>query len=186
MLIVFVGACAVEDAEPSPVSESNRAALAELGVTEVEGDGKHFVLFDDDGERIGEVSLSESTSVSEFLGDTVRTTKGAVETVTECNGSRVAFEPARAPADHDALAILEPCYDALDVASRLLGSEVSLADQGFRGLDTCIFLGSNRYCEGSTEITNHDWLCWDCTDQWVQTVDGAIQDSGYCTSWWWW
>jgi hypothetical protein len=184
ILVLCVAACAVEDAPVQRLSEANRAALAELGVADVEGIGDPFILLDGDGEGVGEVWMGESTSTSVFLGNTAHMTKRADETVVECNGAIVAFDPADSAVPADALAILAPCHDALDVASRLLGSEVVLVDQGFRNGTECILLGINRWCEGSTEIMNHDWLCTNGGDQWVLTFDGALSNSSYCTSWW--
>jgi hypothetical protein len=182
-LVLCLAACESEPPAPA-LSDANRAALAELGVADVEGFGDPFILTADDGEPLGEVWIGESTSTSVFLGDTARMTKAAEETVVECNGTQVSFGAQGSDVPVDALAVLEPCEDALDVASRLTGSEVS--DQGFRNGTVCIFLGMNHYCEGSTEITNHDWLCTNGDAQWTVTIDGFLTNSNYCTSWWWW
>jgi hypothetical protein len=152
VLACSLGACGV--AQPGEVS---RGALDDFGLGYVEVSDGRYVLEDPAGGRIGEVDLTDGAVRASYRDQHVATRVGGDSWSAECNGRAVTgtkgIPSGASPA-------LEPCRDALDIASQLAARRVG-ATPPARGasLESCIWLGINYWCDGSTLVYTFDSLC---------------------------
>jgi len=180
----FVAACTQSDGEAPSLPASVRESLERFGVTTVTRTDQRLTLEDNAGRTIGEVVLTDPSTIDATLaGNHVHSSGDSFTVTAECNAAGISLPRVGWSTDATARAVLSPCDDVLRVTAILLGASADRADAA--SLQSgCTFLGANTYCSGSTAVSSFDWLCYnnDGSSQHVNTTTYFDPDSWYCAN----